>query len=81
MVQTATIKVESKIIVSDLGAYWLLCGFRSLNVFRYPNYLEYKYDGSSQFIRINLLNFKAQFPLSVYLNQIYSVAFYVDLPL
>lgn len=49
--------------------------------FQVPYSKEYKYDGSSQFIRINLLNFKTQFPLSVYLNQIYSVAFYVDLPL
>ena len=31
--------------------------------------------------QINSLNSMTQFPLPVYLNQIYSVAIYVDLPL
>ena len=82
MVQTATITAERKIIVSDFGAHRLLCSFRSLKVLRYHNYLGYKCNETNQFIgRINSLNFMMQFPLPVYLNQIYSAAIYVVLPL
>ena len=74
MLLTATITVESKVIVSDVvSAHWFLCSFRSSKVFRYHYYLEYKFNGSNQFIRIHLLNFMTQFPLPDYLNQVCSV--------
>ena len=78
MVLTATITVESKIIVSDVSAHRFLCSFRSSKDFRHHYYLEYKFNGSNQFIRIDSLNFMTQLPLPVYLNQVYSVALYVE---
>ena len=81
MVLTAAITVESKIIVRDVSALRFLCSFRSSKVFRFHYYFEYKFNGSNKFIRIDLLNFMTQLPLPVYLNQVYSVAFYIDLPL